>query len=97
MGISVDNDNSSPLPERPICCRKLEIVPGNPELIVASKDPISIPSSKALVELIPKISFFLKFFSICLLLRYQLENAHSSNRFYLIVNLFIFLPWRGFV
>ena len=36
-------ERSVPLPERPICCLKLEIVPGNPELIVASKEPISIP------------------------------------------------------
>ncbi|MBA7692312.1 hypothetical protein ES703_100879 [subsurface metagenome] len=61
-------ERSVPLPERPICCLKLEIVPGNPELIVASKEPISIPNSRALVELMPKIFLFLKFRSISLLL-----------------------------
>jgi len=60
-------DKSDPLPARPICCLKLEIVPGNPELIVASKEPISIPSSRAFVELTPKIFLFLKSSSISLL------------------------------
>ncbi len=67
MGINVDIDKDDPLPERPICCLKLEIVPGNPEHIVASKDPISIPNSSAFVELTPKISLFLNLISISLL------------------------------
>ncbi|GAG67813.1 unnamed protein product [marine sediment metagenome] len=59
--MNVEIDKSEPLPERPICCLKLEIVPGKPELIVASKEPISIPNSRAFVELIPRISFLLNF------------------------------------
>ena len=29
--MKVEIDNSEPLPERPICCLKLERVPGKPE------------------------------------------------------------------
>ena len=67
IGIRVERERSLPLPERPICCLKLEIVPGKPEVIVASKEPISIPNSRALVELIPNTFFCLKFCSISLL------------------------------
>ena len=59
-------ERSVPLPERPICCLKLEIVPGKPELIVASREPISIPNSRALVELIPNMDLILNFCSISL-------------------------------
>ena len=38
------------LPARPACCQVAIIVPGYPAMMTASRDPISIPSSRAFVD-----------------------------------------------
>mmetsp|Transcript_36973 Transcript_36973/g.96809 ORF Transcript_36973/g.96809 Transcript_36973/m.96809 type:complete len:203 (+) Transcript_36973:807-1415(+) len=43
-------------PPRPACCHRLAMDPGNPTWMVTSRDPISTPSSRALVDTTPSRS-----------------------------------------
>ncbi len=58
MATRTARDSVPFLPARPACCRVDIMVPGKPEMMTASREPISIPSSSALVETIPFISPF---------------------------------------
>ena len=54
--ISTTRASSVPRPARPARCQVLAIVPGYPTNSAASRDPTSMPSSRALVEATPSNS-----------------------------------------
>ena len=53
---STDRDTDARRPARPACCQVEAMVPGNPARIEASRPPMSMPSSRALVDTTPRMS-----------------------------------------
>ena len=52
------------LPARPACCQVEMTVPGYPEIITESREPMSIPNSRAFVDTTPFSVLFFSLFSI---------------------------------
>ena len=63
----VTSESAFVLPARPACCQVDMTVPGYPEIMTESKEPMSIPSSKAFVDTTPFKFLVLSRFSISLL------------------------------